>query len=170
MHGIMDLGQVPWDRSLVHVTGFDTCVGFLLQYINMKKIAGLFKLFSNETRLRTLMLLSRQELCVCQIMAVLGVSQPLVSRNLSLLENAGLLTERRDGKMIYYSLSKDMAEPVKKILAIIRSELKENPIMLQDLGSLTDCQEFQRKSGRCDMKSFMEFMEQQRARRAEATV
>lgn len=114
------------------------------------------------------MLLSRQELCVCQIMAVLGVSQPLVSRNLSLLENAGLLTERRDGKMIYYSLSKTMAEPVKKILAIIRSELKENPIMLQDLGSLTDCQEFQRKSGRCDMKSFMEFMEQQRARRVEA--
>jgi len=164
------LGQIPWDRSLVHVTRFDTCVGFLLQYIDMKKIAGLFKLFSNETRLRTLMLLSRQELCVCQIMAVLGVSQPLVSRNLSLLENAGLLTERRDGKMIYYSLSKDMAEPVKKILAIIRSELKENPIMLQDLGSLTDCQEFQRKSGRCDMKSFMEFMEQQRARRAEVTV
>ncbi len=136
----------------------------------MKKTAGLFKLFSNETRLRTLMLLSRQELCVCQIMAVLGVSQPLVSRNLSLLENAGLLSERRDGKMIYYSLSKDMAEPVKKILGIIRAELKENAIMLQDLGSLVDCQDFQKKSGRCDMKSFMEFMVKQREKHTKATV
>ncbi len=114
------------------------------------------------------MLLSRQELCVCQIMAILGVSQPLVSRNLSLLENAGLLTDRRDGKMIYYSLSKSMAEPVKKILAIIRAELKDNPIMVQDLGSLADCQDFQKKSGRCDMKSFMEFMEKQRAKRTQA--
>lgn len=111
------------------------------------------------------MLLSRQELCVCQIMAVLGVSQPLVSRNLSLLENAGLLTERRDGKMIFYSLSKGMTESVKKILNIIRGELKDNPIMLEDLGSLSDCQDFQKESGRCDMKSFMEFMDKQRAKR-----
>ncbi len=114
------------------------------------------------------MLLGRQELCVCQIMAILGVSQPLVSRNLSLLENAGLLTDRRDGKMIFYSMSKDMAEPVKKILAIIRAELKNNHIMVQDLGSLADCQDFQKKSGRCDVKSFMEFMEKQRAKRVQA--
>lgn len=113
------------------------------------------------------MLLSRQELCVCQIMAILGVSQPLVSRNLSLLENAGLLTERRDGKMIYYSLSKTMHEPVKKILGIIRAELKDSPIMVQDLGSLSDCQDFQKKSGRCDMKSFIEFMEKQREKRVQ---
>ncbi len=132
----------------------------------MKKTAGLFKLFSNETRLRTLVLLGRQELCVCQIMAVLGVSQPLVSRNLSLLENAGLLTERRDGKLIYYSMARDISEPIKKILSIIRKELKADPVMVQDLGALTDCQEFQKKSGRCDMKSFMAFMDEQRAKRA----
>jgi ArsR family transcriptional regulator len=133
----------------------------------MKKTAELFKLFSNETRLRTLMLLGRQELCVCQIMAVLGVSQPLVSRNLSLLENAGLLKERRDGKVIYYSVAGDISEPVKKILNIIRAELKDDPVMVQDLTSLMDCQDFLKKSGRCDMKSFLEFMEQQRASRVQ---
>ena len=111
------------------------------------------------------MLLGRQELCVCQIMAVLGVSQPLVSRNLSLLENAGLLTEHRDGKLIYYFMAKDIPEPTKRILAIIRAELRDDPVMLQDLGALTDCQEFLKKSGRCDMKSFIAYMDVQRAKR-----
>ena len=111
------------------------------------------------------MLLGRQELCVCQIMAVLGVSQPLVSRNLSLLENAGLLTERRDGKLIYYFMAKDIPEPTKRILAIIRAELRDDPVMLQDLGALTDCQEFLKSSGRCDMKSFIAYMDDQRAKR-----
>ena len=133
----------------------------------MKKTAKLFKLFSNETRLRTIMLLNRQELCVCQIMAVLGVSQPLVSRNLALLENEGIVSERRDGKLIYYSLAKGLAEPIRKIINVIKAELKEDPVMVQDLGALSDCQSFQKKSGRCDMKTFLAFMEQQRAKRNE---
>ncbi|MGW8271895.1 MAG: ArsR/SmtB family transcription factor, partial [Thermodesulfovibrionales bacterium] len=63
----------------------------------MKKIEDTFKLLSDGTRLRILMLLDRNELCVCQLMAILGVSQPLVSRNLSLLARGGFLEDRREG-------------------------------------------------------------------------
>ena len=58
----------------------------------MKKVEKIMKLLSDNTRLRILMLLTRRELCVCQIMGVLGVSQPLVSRNLKLLGDAGFLS------------------------------------------------------------------------------
>ena len=111
----------------------------------MKDTANLFKLFSDVTRLRILMLLSRAELCVCQIMGVLGVSQPLVSRNLSLLSNAGLLGERRDGKLMFYCVRPDLGEPHETLMGVIASELRSDELFSLDLASLSDCQAFQKK-------------------------
>jgi ArsR family transcriptional regulator len=131
----------------------------------MKTTAKLFGLFSDETRLRILMLLGRGELCVCHLMAVLGVSQPLVSRNLSLLGGAGLVGERRQGKLVFYSLRRDMPQPARKIMKIVRDEVKDDPVFSVDLESLVDCNEFLRKAGACDMKTFLAFMEQRRKKR-----
>ncbi len=128
-------------------------------------MAGIFKLFSDETRLRILMLLTKKELCVCQIMGVLGISQPLVSHNLSLLSKAGLLNERREGKLIFYSVKKRLPAPVNRIITILKSELQNDPVFMNDMASLNDCYEFQKKTGRCDMKTFREFMERQRKKR-----
>jgi len=130
----------------------------------MKKVASIFKLFSDVTRLRTLMLLSRAELCVCQIMGVLGVSQPLVSRNLSMLSNAGLLDERRSGKLVFYKLRKNLDEPYSTISRVVKGLTKEDEIFAIDLNSLEECMAYQKKAGSCDMKTFLEFMEKQRAR------
>lgn len=132
----------------------------------MKKTANMFKLFSNVTRLRTLMLLTREELCVCQIMGILGVSQPLVSRNLAILTEAGLLNERRDGKLVFYSMRKDLSEPLNKILTILKQELKQDAIFLADLGTVEDCHDFQKTKGKCDMKTFLDFMEQRRKKKS----
>jgi ArsR family transcriptional regulator len=131
----------------------------------MKSTARLFKLFSDETRLRTLMLLTVEELCVCQIMGVLGVSQPLVSRNLAMLSGAGLLNERREGKLVFYSFRKNSPSPLNRIMRVLKEQLKENRGFREDLESLGDCHEFQKKTGRCDMKTFLEFMERQKKKR-----
>ncbi len=131
----------------------------------MKNAVRLFKLFSDETRVRILMLLSRRELCVCQIMGVLGISQPLVSRNLSLLNNAGLLDERREGKLVFYSLKKHPSPVASNILSALKSELKEDRKLLEDLKSLSDCSEFQKLTGKCDMKTFLSFMEKRKGKR-----
>jgi DNA-binding transcriptional ArsR family regulator len=124
----------------------------------MNSIARTMKLLSDPGRLRILMVLTRRELCVCQIMGVLGVSQPLVSRNLTLLKGAGLLDERKEGKLVFYSVKKGMAPIQRKIIGLLREALKSDRILAQDLRSLKDCEEFQKRAGKCDMKTFSDFV------------
>ncbi|MBF0555767.1 MAG: metalloregulator ArsR/SmtB family transcription factor [Nitrospirae bacterium] len=64
----------------------------------------LFGALSDETRLRIIKLLEMGELCVCDITAALDMSQPKVSFHLSILKEAGLIRDRKDGKWVYYSL------------------------------------------------------------------
>lgn len=131
----------------------------------MKDAAKFFKLFADETRLRVFMLLSERELCVCQLMGILGVSQPLVSRNIALLDAAGLLDERRDGKLMFYALKKKLPTKAMSVLAILRKEFGDNQVRATDLETLGDCLEYQKKEGRCNMETFLKFMEKQRKKR-----
>ncbi len=131
----------------------------------MKNIIKLLKLLSDETRLRILMLLTEKELCVCQLMGVLGISQPLVSRNLSLLSNSGLLSERRDGKLIFYTLKRQLPDFASMVITMIKSELRNSETFRHDLKSLKECNEFQKKTGKCDMKTFLAYMEKKRKQR-----
>ncbi|MBI4349013.1 MAG: metalloregulator ArsR/SmtB family transcription factor [Elusimicrobia bacterium] len=67
----------------------------------------LFKAFADETRLRILHLLTRRdELCVCDLMELLGLPQSKVSRHLAYLRGAGLVRDRKEGLWCYYSLAK----------------------------------------------------------------
>ncbi len=128
----------------------------------MKEIERTLKLLSDPTRLRILMLLSRKELCVCQVMGILGVSQPLVSRNLNMMSDAGFVSERRVGKLVFYSLNQNMPPAARKIVGSLKEVLKVNCTLAADLESLRDCEEFQRKTGKCDMKTFTDFMAKKR--------
>ena len=70
-----------------------------------KELVQVFKLLSDETRLRILIFLAReQELHVTALCAKLGLSQPAVSHHLALLRVDGLIESRRDGKYNYYSV------------------------------------------------------------------
>jgi len=120
------------------------------------------KLLSDNTRLRILMLLTRRELCVCQIMGVLGVSQPLVSRNLRLLGEAGFLAERKEGKLVFYSMKKKTDVLNVSMIQLLSETLKGDRILSEDLRSLRDCEEFQKKTGKCDMKTFSDYMSKSR--------
>ncbi|HSD57330.1 MAG TPA: metalloregulator ArsR/SmtB family transcription factor [Methanotrichaceae archaeon] len=64
-----------------------------------------FKAVADITRLRILKLLNEGELCVCEIMLALKKPQSSISHNLSILEDAGLIKERKDGKWCHYRLS-----------------------------------------------------------------
>ena len=68
------------------------------------------KCLADETRLAVVLLLRReQELCVCDLVQSLGVSQPLASRHLALLRQGDIVRARRDGKWMHYRLSDDLA-------------------------------------------------------------
>lgn len=71
----------------------------LTDYEAVMKAAG------EPVRARILKLLERGELCVCELMEVLGLSQSTISGHLSILKQAGLVTGRRQGKWSYYSLA-----------------------------------------------------------------
>jgi len=66
--------------------------------------ADLFKALCDPTRLKIVNALMLEEICVCDIAAVLGMSQPAVSHHLKLLRDARLVRTRRDGKTVYYRL------------------------------------------------------------------
>lgn len=71
------------------------------------KTVNYFKALSDETRLRILNLLYRHELNVNEIVHLMGMGQSRISRHLKILTDAGILSFRRDGLSIFYSLSKD---------------------------------------------------------------
>lgn len=124
----------------------------------MMKITDNFKLLTDEQRIRIMALIDKKELSVCQLMGIIGASQPLISRNLSLLYRGGFLQERRDGKLRFYSIRKDLSDDRKAILLLLRSLVRSEEQYREDMETLKECSEFQKKAGRCDMKTLQEFM------------
>ncbi|MFH0989627.1 MAG: metalloregulator ArsR/SmtB family transcription factor [bacterium] len=66
-----------------------------------------FKSLSDFTRLKILLAIAEDELCVCDIAALLNISISAISHQLRLLKNARLVINRKTGKMVYYSLSNE---------------------------------------------------------------
>ena len=70
-------------------------------------LGDLFKVFGDTTRIKILYSLLEQELCVCAIAELLGMTQSAISHQLKVLKNAKLVSARREGKTVYYSLADD---------------------------------------------------------------
>lgn len=103
----------------------------------MKQIVRIYKALSDETRLRILNLLHDDALCVCNIMDTLEMGQSKVSRHLTYLKHAGLVTDKRKGKWVYYSLSKNnLYLPLLKCLKELRRDVKELTIDTKKLASV----------------------------------
>lgn len=99
----------------------------------MDPILDISKALADETRLRILMLLEPGELCLCQLIAVLGLSPSTISRHVSILAAAGLVTGRKDGRWHFYQLAPGSApEPVRQALKWVRTHLKDHPDILRD--------------------------------------
>ncbi|HHY41416.1 MAG TPA: winged helix-turn-helix transcriptional regulator [Thermoanaerobacterales bacterium] len=74
---------------------------------NMSALAELFKVLADETRVKVVYLLSKEELCVCDIAALLNTTVSNISHHLRVLRTAHLVKFRREGKQVYYSLDDD---------------------------------------------------------------
>ncbi len=69
------------------------------------RAATFFKVLGDPTRVRMIWALSRREMCVCDLANVMGMTKSAVSHQLSTLRNANLVSFRREGKTVYYSLA-----------------------------------------------------------------
>ena len=80
---------------------------------------SLFSALAHPLRLRALLLLQQEgELCVCELTHVLDVSQPMISRHLAQLRQAGLVSDRRQGLWVYYRLHPALPEWAQQVLAV----------------------------------------------------
>lgn len=95
----------------------------------MENKVDVYKALGDSNRLRILSMLSVRDLCVCEINAVLNVSMSTISSHLKILRNAGLVTSKKDGRWIIYSLN----EKDSSVLNIIRQSVgfiaKEQEVM-----------------------------------------
>jgi ArsR family transcriptional regulator len=73
--------------------------------IALRRLENLFSGLGDSTRLRILQLLAEEELCACEVMAALDLTQPTASHHLGILERSGLVVSRREGKWVFYRIA-----------------------------------------------------------------
>jgi len=113
----------------------------------MRTEARFFKSLSDETRLKILWLLSgTEELCVCDIIDVLRITQSKASRHLRYLYHLGWVTDRRDGLWMIYRLAVPPNSPKEKLLNLLEEILAPQPEAQALRGHLARCLEAKQRT------------------------
>ena len=98
-----------------------------------------FRMLSDQTRLRVLMLLQREgELCVCELTYALGLSQPKISRHLAQLRESGVVQTRRAGQWMYYRMNKALPQWAGKVMSASLEGLSSTPPFVDDNRALKE--------------------------------
>lgn len=94
----------------------------------MKSFIKVMKALSDPNRVKIIKMLQHKIMCVCELRAVLGISQPNVSKHLKVLEEAGLVDYRKDGLWVNYYLADGANSPyVASILGNLKHWLEDDP-------------------------------------------
>ncbi len=107
----------------------------------MEKLLNIFKVLSDETRIRILALLYYKKLCVCELTGVLGESQPKISKHLAKLRDMGFVRDERQEQFIFYDLNRD-SKLLNTILQDIVENAEEFPVLKKDLAQLEGVERF----------------------------
>lgn len=108
--------------SIIHEDTLERVRSEMLPISLLSDMADFYKVMGDTTRVSILHALSFSELCVCDISALLGMSQSAVSHQLKTLRQMRLVASRRDGKVVYYSLNDGH---VQQIIELGRTHLVE---------------------------------------------
>ena len=120
------MGHSPTSKTILHMSADNTvmtkgtdvdtgccgatelmkrCKAHLPQAVEIKKQSEFLKAISDPARIKIIYALKEGELCVCELMEIMEMSQTVVSHHLKILKYAGITTDRRSGKWINYSLT-----------------------------------------------------------------
>lgn len=92
------------DCSIIHEDVVNDVKNNMPEEENLYDLAELFKVFGDTTRIKILYALFASEMCVCDVAAVLNMTQSAISHQLRVLKQARLVKFRKEGKVVYYSL------------------------------------------------------------------
>lgn len=98
------------DVTCIHEDAVKEVLGEMIQDDTVALLARLFKTLGDPTRVKILFALMKRELCVCDLAAVIGLSESAVSHQLRLLRSQNLVRFRREGKVVFYSLADSHVE------------------------------------------------------------
>jgi DNA-binding transcriptional ArsR family regulator len=105
----------------------------MLEFLNITKA------LAEENRLRILLALDGQELCVCQIIELLELAPSTVSKHMSVLRQARLVDGRKDGRWMYYRLAdKDAPAEVQEAIAWVKKSISRNGRIREDVKRLNE--------------------------------
>ena len=108
--------------TLIHEDNVKKAINELPDDELIADLSDMFKIFGDQTRVKILMALESGELCVCDIAAVMNMSQSAISHQLRVLKQSNIVKTRREGKVVYYSISDDH---VKEIFDIAMVHVQE---------------------------------------------
>lgn len=98
--------------TLIHEDNVKKAINELPDDELIADLSDMFKIFGDQTRVKILMALESGELCVCDIAAVMDMSQSAISHQLRVLKQSNIVKTRRQGKVVYYSISDDHVKEI----------------------------------------------------------
>jgi ArsR family transcriptional regulator len=98
----------------------------------MKELLKILKALSDSNRMRIISMLKERELCVCEITDILQLATSTVSKHLSLLKEAGLIEDEKEGKWVNYRLNKERSAMIDDCLALINKHTEHDIELLND--------------------------------------
>ena len=105
----------------------------------MKAFVKVMKALSDPNRVKIIKMLQHRKLCVCEIQALLQISQPSVSKHLKLLENTGFVMSSKDGLWVNYHLSDGSSSPyVSSIIGNLKHWLNDDAETREIVAKLPD--------------------------------
>lgn len=120
--------------------------------LDVEDTVRLFKALSDETRIRIIKLLQHRDgLCVCEIMQALNITQTRASRNLGILRSAGLVTSRKSGLWVEYSLrGRTIDGRNSSLLRLLKNWLEDSAVVVEDRKRLAKSRRIgPREVGKC---------------------
>jgi ArsR family transcriptional regulator len=100
------------DCEVIHDEVVNSVKQKMPQEETLYDLAELFKVFGDSTRIKILWALDEAEMCVCDIAVLLNMTQSAISHQLRVLKQANLVKNRRDGKVVYYSLDDEHVKQI----------------------------------------------------------
>lgn len=94
--------------------------------IDVKRTAIIFKAFCDENRIKILQLLQGGEKCACMLLEEMNITQPTLSHHMKILCDSGIVTGRKDGKWIHYSISEAGIERAQEYLTSLKNDKEDN--------------------------------------------
>ena len=106
------LNDEKCEVTLIHEDNVKKAINELPDDELIADLSDMFKIFGDQTRVKILMALESGELCVCDIAAVMNMSQSAISHQLRVLKQSNIVKTRRQGKVVYYSISDDHVKEI----------------------------------------------------------